>query len=397
MRLRSIPILRPAAILRLALVSLFLAWLATASVGTAMAQATGAAPATEDASPANGAAAPTSGRVRPAEPASPAAGEATPQAPAAAAPAGIASGSDTPAGGETAPSPAASDGAATPAGVVDADPAAGTPAAGAASDDATAGNAADASAAGETPVVFEEPRDEKLPHDLSPLGMFLAADWVVKSVMIGLALASLATWTILLVKGFEVFSAKWRARAGVKRLARADSLRSALGDERSAARWGGPVGRLARSATGELERSAGLSPDGVKERVAIGLSRIEANAARSLNRGTGLLATVGSIAPFVGLFGTVWGIMNSFIGISEANTTNLAVVAPGIAEALLATAIGLVAAIPAVVIYNVFARSIAGYLAILSDAAALVMQHLSRDLERGAAAGRSRPLAEAAE
>ena len=99
----------------------------------------------------------------------------------------------------------------------------------------------DASAAGETPVVFEEPRDEKLPHDLSPLGMFLAADWVVKSVMIGLALASLATWTILLVKGFEVFSAKWRARAGVKRLARADSLGSALGDERSAARWGGPT------------------------------------------------------------------------------------------------------------------------------------------------------------
>ncbi|MAU94887.1 MAG: tonB-system energizer ExbB [Fulvimarina sp.] len=388
MRLRSIPILRlapilrPAAILRLALVSLFLAWLATASVGTALAQATGGAPAAGDASQADGAATPTSDRVRPAEPASNAAGEAA---------------------------PAASGDAARTAGAVDADPAAATAPAGAAADGNVAGGSAtssttegsateaDAGTADETAVVFEEPRDEKLPHDLSPLGMFLAADWVVKSVMIGLALASLATWTILLVKGFEVFSAKWRARAGVKRLARADSLGSALGDERSAARWGGPVGRLARSAAGELERSAGLSPDGVKERVAIGLSRIEANAARSLNRGTGLLATVGSIAPFVGLFGTVWGIMDSFIGISEANTTNLAVVAPGIAEALLATAIGLVAAIPSVVIYNVFARSIAGYRAILSDAAALVMQHLSRDLERGAAAGRSRPLAEAAE
>jgi biopolymer transport protein ExbB len=112
------------------------------------------------------------------------------------------------------------------------------------------------------------------------------------------------------------------------------------------------------------------------------LSRIEARAGRSMARGTGLLATIGSTAPFVGLFGTVWGIMNSFIGISQAKTTNLAVVAPGIAEALLATAIGLVAAIPAVIIYNVFARAIAGYRAVLSDASGEVLQHLSRDLER---------------
>ena len=99
-------------------------------------------------------------------------------------------------------------------------------------------------------------------------------------------------------------------------------------------------------------------------------------------RGAGLLATIGATAPFVGLFGTVWGIMNAFIGISKSHTTNLAVVAPGIAEALLATAVGLVAAIPAVVIYNVFARSIAGYRHALSDAAAEVLQHLSRDLDR---------------
>ncbi|MCE7027769.1 tonB-system energizer ExbB [Jiella avicenniae] len=247
-------------------------------------------------------------------------------------------------------------------------------------------------------MLFEEPRDTKLPHDLSPLGMFLAADWVVKGVMVALALASLATWTILLVKGFEVSGAKWRARSGVKRLAGAESLQAAIGDERNAARWRGPVGTLARAAAQEWRRSGKLSAEGVKERVAMALGRIEANAARSLNRGTGILATVGSIAPFVGLFGTVWGIMNSFIGISEANTTNLAVVAPGIAEALLATAIGLVAAIPAVVVYNVFARAIAGYRAILSDASALVMQHLSRDLERQEASRRgAMPLAEAAE
>jgi hypothetical protein len=101
-------------------------------------------------------------------------------------------------------------------------------------------------------------------------------------------------------------------------------------------------------------------------------------------RGTGVLATIGATAPFVGLFDTVWGIMNSFIGISKSHTTNLAVVAPGIAEALLATALGLAAAIPAVVIYNVFARSIAGYRAALGDAAAAVLRLVSRDLDRAA-------------
>ena len=100
--------------------------------------------------------------------------------------------------------------------------------------------------------------------------------------------------------------------------------------------------------------------DGFKERVALRLERVEAAMSRQIARGTGVLATIGATAPFVGLFGTVWGIMNSFIGISEAHTTNLAVVAPGIAEALLATALGLVAAIPAVVIYNHLARSIGG-------------------------------------
>ena len=95
-----------------------------------------------------------------------------------------------------------------------------------------------------------------------------------------------------------------------------------------------------------------LDREGVKERVASRLERLEAGAGRRMLKGTGVLATIGATAPFVGLFGTVWGIMNSFIGISKSQTTNLAVVAPGIAEALLATALGLVAAIPAVVIYN---------------------------------------------
>lgn len=105
--------------------------------------------------------------------------------------------------------------------------------------------------------------------------------------------------------------------------------------------------------------------------------------------GTGILANIGSTAPFVGLFGTVWGIMNSFISISESNTTNLAVVAPGIAEALLATAIGLVAAIPAVIFYNLIARGLGGYKVMLADAAALVERTLSRDLDFAAQASRS--------
>ena len=99
----------------------------------------------------------------------------------------------------------------------------------------------------------------------------------------------------------------------------------------------------------------------------------------------GLLATIGATSPFVGLFGTVWGIMNSFIGISKSQTTNLAVVAPGIAEALLATAFGLAAAIPAVVIYNMFSRQIAGYRALMGDGSAEVLRLVSRDLDRAAA------------
>jgi biopolymer transport protein ExbB len=130
----------------------------------------------------------------------------------------------------------------------------------------------------------------------------------------------------------------------------------------------------------------------VKERILWQLERVEATASRRISNGMGVLATIGATSPFVGLFGTVWGIMNSFIGISKAHSTSLAVVAPGIAEALLATALGLVAAIPAVVIYNVFARSIGGYRLILGNASANVLRLASRDLDRG-----RRPLPQAAE
>ncbi len=238
-----------------------------------------------------------------------------------------------------------------------------------------------------------------LPVDLSPWGMFLAADWVVKAVMIGLAFASLVTWTVWLAKSVEIARARRQAARALAIIVESPGLAAAA---RGVAGSRGPAALLVRAALHEAERSEGLLDQGggagLKERVASHLGRIEAQAARRMSSGTGILATIGSTAPFVGLFGTVWGIMNAFIGISRAQTTNLAVVAPGIAEALLATALGLVAAIPAVVIYNSFARSIAGYRLLLGDAAAAVERLVSRDLDHRAAAGGARPRrAEAAE
>jgi biopolymer transport protein ExbB len=238
-----------------------------------------------------------------------------------------------------------------------------------------------------------------LPHDLSPWGMFMAADWVVKGVMIGLAFASLVTWTVWLAKSLELAAAKRRVSQALERIIAAKSL-----EEAGLAMEGvgsGPATLLVRAAGHEAALS-GPQHDGnaagLKERVASHLGRIEAQAARRMTRGTGVLATIGSTAPFVGLFGTVWGIMNSFIGISQAQTTNLAIVAPGIAEALLATALGLVAAIPAVVIYNVFARAIAGYRLLLADASAAVERLVSRDIDRRAlASGHGAARAQAAE
>lgn len=221
-----------------------------------------------------------------------------------------------------------------------------------------------------------------IPHNLSPWGMFMAADWVVKGVMIGLAFASLVTWTVWVAKSIELAGARVRAGATLKVIRRAKTLNEAT---EAVEKKGGPAALMLRMATHEMQLSDAViehtDGGGIKERVSSALSRIETHAGRRMSRGTGVLATIGSTAPFVGLFGTVWGIMNSFISISESQTTNLAVVAPGIAEALLATAIGLVAAIPAVVIYNVFARSITGYRHLLADAAAGVERLVSRDLD----------------
>ena len=217
-------------------------------------------------------------------------------------------------------------------------------------------------------------------RELSPWSMFLTADILVKAVMIGLAFASLVTWTIFIAKIIELALVQRGLRAALGKIADARSLGEAqflLGARDSV------LSSLLAAAMREARLSAGISSDaGIKERAASSFAEIVRAEARRIRLGMGLLATIGATSPFVGLFGTVWGIMNSFIGISKSQTTNLAVVAPGIAEALLATAFGLAAAIPAVIIYNHFTRMTKGYLELVGRSSGAAARLLSRDLDR---------------
>jgi biopolymer transport protein ExbB len=217
-------------------------------------------------------------------------------------------------------------------------------------------------------------------RELSPWSMFLSADVLVKAVMIGLAFASLVTWTIFIAKMIELTMAQRKLTSALGAITDSRSLAEAqfaLGVKT------GVLSAFLAAAIREARLSAGISSDsGIKERAASSFAEISRAEARRIRLGMGLLATIGATSPFVGLFGTVWGIMNSFVGISKAQTTNLAVVAPGIAEALLATAIGLVAAIPAVIIYNHFARVTKTYLELVSRASGAAARLLSRDLDR---------------
>lgn len=228
-------------------------------------------------------------------------------------------------------------------------------------------------------------------HELSPWSMFVSASFIVQAIMAGLAFASLVTWTIFIAKFIEVFIAKRRLQAAVSAVADARTLGEALSllsSDHSVMR------AFVATAINEVRQSSDLdSETGVKERAASSFSEITRSEARRIRTGMGALATIAATSPFVGLFGTVWGIMHSFIGISKLQTTNLAVVAPGIAEALLATAIGLFAAIPAVMIYNHFSRVTKGYLDLVNRAAGAAGRQLSRDLDRMSA----RPMRRAAE
>jgi len=260
--------------------------------------------------------------------------------------------------------------AVAPAAPETATPAAGPTATAPAASDAAPADAASRSLKSVAPAMKE----------LSPWVMFMSADIIVKAVMIGLAFASLMTWTIFIAKTIEMSVAKGRLNSALKKTAEARSLSEAqfaLGAKQ------GILPSFLAAALREARMSAGISSDsGIKERAASSFGEIVRAESRRIRVGMGVLATIGATSPFVGLFGTVWGIMNSFIGISKSQTTNLAVVAPGIAEALLATAIGLVAAIPAVIIYNHFSRVTKSYLELVSRASGAAGRLLSRDLDR---------------
>ncbi|MBF0665303.1 MAG: tonB-system energizer ExbB [Brevundimonas sp.] len=226
---------------------------------------------------------------------------------------------------------------------------------------------------------------------LTPARMFMDADIVVKVVMIGLLLASVFTWVILLIKLFEFGSLNRATDRFLESFRQtrtiADMRRVATSEEFE----GNPLADMAAAATDEVElsRQAGLSVtgdhrDSALMRAQAAVSAVQSGLAKRLSGGQQFMASTGSTAPFIGLFGTVYGVMNSFIGIANTNTTNLAVVAPGIAEALLATGIGLFAAIPAVIFYNYFNTRIAAYGTRSDGFNAELMNAVSRNLDKGA-------------
>ena len=194
---------------------------------------------------------------------------------------------------------------------------------------------------------------------ITPISMFMEATVVVKVVMIALLLASIFSWTLLLIKLFEFGALNKKTDQFLESFRGARSISDMRAVATSDEFDGNPLADMAAAATEEIElsRQAGLSVTGDHRDSALlraqqAVAAVQSGLAKRLSGGQQFLASVGSTGPFIGLFGTVYGIMNSFIGIAESNTTNLAVVAPGIAEALLATGIGLFAAIPAVIFYN---------------------------------------------
>ena len=286
--------------------------------------------------------------------------------------------------------PAAAPAAPKPSAVAPAAPSTAAPVAAAPLAAAPSASSTEAAVAPASDAAGSAPRSGIAPamKELSPWVMFMSADIIVKAVMIGLAFASLVTWTVFIAKSVELSVASAKLRSALKKVAEARSLaeaQMALGAKE------GILPSFLTAALREARMSAGLSSDtGIKERAASSFAEIMRAEQRRIRIGMGVLATIGATSPFVGLFGTVWGIMNSFIGISKSQTTNLAVVAPGIAEALLATAIGLVAAIPAVIIYNHFARVTKSYLELVSRASGAAARLLSRDLDRSHGSAHSR-------
>lgn len=213
--------------------------------------------------------------------------------------------------------------------------------------------------------------------------MFIQADLVVKSVMVFLVLMSLLSWAILFEKLLTFGSARRRNKEFLRVFRAGDSSELEQQANDSA------LGRMWHSAQAELRhfgqhRGNTVSADQINrllQRMALTSSIVQERDLARLGGMMGVLATIGATAPFIGLFGTVWGILNSFAGIATAKSASLAIVAPGIAEALLATALGLFAAIPAVMIFNKFARDINGFVGTLDNFSAELLASVSRQLD----------------
>mgnify|MGYP003778263001 CR=1 FL=1 len=282
--------------------------------------------------------------------------------------------------------------ASAPAFAQDAAPAADAAAA-APADAAAAPNAVDPAAA-PAPAPAEPaaaPAAESHSGKLTLAGMFMDADPVVKVIMIGLVLASLFSWTLLVTKILEFGALNKTSDAFVEAFRSSKSFAEVGRLATSEEFEGNPLADMAAAAAQEVElsRQAGLEVtgkhrDSTIERVHAAVAGVQASVGKRLSNGMQYLASVGSNGPFIGLFGTVYGIMNSFIGIANTNTTNLAVVAPGIAEALLATGLGLFAAIPSVIFYNYFQTRISAFGARTEGFIAELTNALSRQLDKGA-------------
>jgi TolQ protein len=239
------------------------------------------------------------------------------------------------------------------------------------------------------PASAPEAEPKQLAKDMSVTGMVKGATGPVQVVMILLAIASVWSWAIMLDKAFTFAGLNRRADSFLGLFRSSSSLDDVY--QKVSKEKNNPLVNIFVAGMNELRVSLepGMTPsdhlrEHVEERVTTSMEMIEARESERLGSGMGVLATVGSTSPFIGLFGTVYGIMDSFLGIANSGTTNLAVVAPGIAEALLTTAIGLAAAIPAVIMYNYFARKIGAYNGRMNNFVGEFSTVLSRHLDRKA-------------
>jgi len=218
---------------------------------------------------------------------------------------------------------------------------------------------------------------------LDPIRLFMDADLVVKSVVAGLALASVWVWSIVFSFGFKMMGLSRRCEAYEHDFWKSRDIDAFHAERGTGDNADLPLAKVVSAALGEWRRSATgkIDRDGARQRLATVMDSVVAGEADALSSKLNFLATVGSVAPFVGLFGTVWGIINSFYQIGQQQNSSLAVVAPGISEALFATAIGLFAAIPAVIAYNRYSHSVNSFEARLQRFADRFYASLSRELD----------------